>query len=114
MQTTPNAAVIPTQVTVVNFSILTDTRNHVRNPVIVMETTFENIHPLSANPRNSRPVTAIPTIPSTPASRYQVQNVHTSPLRRNADSATRKTAGMTLIIVFLIISGFINSYSPIL
>ena len=80
-----------------------DTRNQGRNPVIVMETTLENIHPLSANPRNSRPVTAIPTTPSTAARRYHVQNVHTSPLRRNADSATRSAAGMTLIIVFLII-----------
>lgn len=53
MQTTPNAAVIPTQVTVVNFSILTDTRNHVRNPVIVMETTFENIHPFIRKSRTA-------------------------------------------------------------
>ena len=101
------------QVIVVNLIIFTATRNHVRKPLTAIAVTFENIQPLSRNLRNNLPVNGIAAAPSTSASRYHVQNVHTSPCKRNADSATIKSAGIILKICLVIVSGFINPYSPI-
>ena len=74
----------------------------------------EKIHPLSSKRRNSLPVNGIAATPSTSARRYQVQKVHTSPCSRYADNATNTAAGMIIMINFFILSGFINSYSPVL
>ena len=63
---------------------------------------FENSHPLSSNPSKSLPVTGIATIPIIIASSHQVQNVHTSPPRRYAESGIRFTAAMDSGSIFLI------------
>ena len=73
----------------------TATRNQVRNPATAMARTFENIHPLSSNPSNRIPVTGMASIPMRNARIHQVQNVHTSPFSKNADSPIRAAARST-------------------
>ena len=55
-----------------------------------------------ANPANSLPVTGMATIPIRNANSHQVQNVHTSPFNRNADSPARAAARSTLGAHFFI------------
>ena len=60
---------------------------------------------------NSRPVTGMETIPIRNASIHQVQNVHTSPPRRYAESTVRSTAAVSSgnnSLIFFFIFFFVN------
>jgi len=91
----PTATDTPTHTAAVKERISTATRSQVRNPVTAMASTFEKSHPRSSKPPKSLPVTGIATIPMNSASSHQVQNVHTSPPRRYAESTVRSTAAVS-------------------
>ena len=98
----------PTHTAAVKERIPTATRSQVRNPVTAMASTFEKSHPRSSKPPKSLPVTGIATIPMNSASSHQVQNVHTSPPRRYAESTVRSTAAVSsgnnsLIFFFILL-----------
>ena len=101
-QKIPQITDTPMQVAAVNGRSFTATRNQVKNPVTAIASAFENSHPLSSNPSKSLPVTGMATIPINSARSHQVQNVHTSPPRRYAESAIRITAAMDSGSIFLI------------
>ena len=105
----PTATDTPTHTAAVKERISTATRSQVRNPVTAMASTFEKSHPRSSKPPKSLPVTGIATIPMNSASSHQVQNVHTSPPRRYAESTVRSTAAVSsgnnsLIFFFILLS----------
>ena len=105
----PTATDTPTHTAAVKERISTATRSQVRNPVTAMASTFEKSHPRSSKPPKSLPVTGIATIPINSASSHQVQNVHTSPPRRYAESTVRSTAAVSsgnnsLIFFFILLS----------
>ena len=105
----PTATDTPTHTAAVKERISTATRSQVRNPVTAMASTFEKSHPRSSKPPKSLPVTGIATIPMNSASSHQVQNVHTSPPRRYAESTVRSTATVSsgnnsLIFFFILLS----------
>ena len=91
----PTATDTPTHTAAVKGRISTATRSQVRNPVTAMASTFEKSQPRSSKPPKSLPVTGIATIPMNSASSHQVQNVHTSPPRRYAESTVRSTAAVS-------------------
>ena len=91
----PTATDTPTHTAAVKGRISTATRSQVRNPVTAMASTFEKSQPRSSKPQKSLPVTGIATIPMNSASSHQVQNVHTSPPRRYAESTVRSTAAVS-------------------
>ena len=91
----PTATDTPTHTAAVKERISTATRSQVRNPVTAMASTFEKSHPRSSKLPKSLPVTGIATIPMNSASSHQVQNVHTSPPRRYAESTVRSTAAVS-------------------
>ena len=105
----PTATDTPTHTAAVKGRISTATRNQVRNPVTAMASTFEKSQPRSSKPPKSLPVTGIATIPINSASSHHVQNVHTSPPRRYAESTVRITAAVnsgnnSLIFFFILLS----------
>ena len=105
----PTATDTPTHTAAVKERISTATRSQVRNPVTAMASTFEKSQPRSSKPPKSLPVTGIATIPINSASSHQVQNVHTSPPRRYAESTVRSTAAVSsgnnsLIFFFILLS----------
>ena len=105
----PTATDTPTHTADVKGRISTATRSQVRNQVTAMASTFEKRHPRSSKPPKSLPVTGIATIPMNSASSHQVQNVHTSPPRRYAESTVRSTAAVSsgnnsLIFFFILLS----------
>ena len=110
---TPHITVTPIHVTVVKGSSFTDTRNHVKNPVTAMASTFENIHPLSSNPAKSLPVNGMAAIPSSSASSHQVMKTHTSPSRNLKAAPTSSNVPKISGSHFLIFL-FIKTQIPLL
>ena len=105
----PTATDTPTHTAAVKGRISTATRRQVRHPVTAMASTYEKSQPRSSKPPKSLPVPGIATIPINSASSHQVQNVHTSPPRRYAESTVRSTAAVSsgnnsLIFFFILLS----------